>query len=108
MPDALGLTPSQTAGPYLSIGLLRDLVPVLDHLDRALTAARGAGGASNVVEGVELIQREMLRVLERAEQAILLVLQLGAEPLDLALGAGRGVGFGGGARRLTIVHVLEL
>jgi protocatechuate 3,4-dioxygenase, alpha subunit len=27
MPDALGLTPSQTAGPYLSIGLLRDLVP---------------------------------------------------------------------------------
>jgi protocatechuate 3,4-dioxygenase alpha subunit len=27
MADALGLTPSQTAGPYLSIGLLRDLVP---------------------------------------------------------------------------------
>jgi len=27
MPEALGLTPSQTAGPYLSIGLLRELVP---------------------------------------------------------------------------------
>ena len=27
MTEALGLTPSQTAGPYLSIGLLRDLVP---------------------------------------------------------------------------------
>jgi len=25
--EALGVTPSQTAGPYLSIGLLRDLVP---------------------------------------------------------------------------------
>ena len=27
MPDTLGLTPSQTTGPYLSIGLLRELVP---------------------------------------------------------------------------------
>ncbi len=27
MPEALGVTPSQTTGPYLSIGLLRDLVP---------------------------------------------------------------------------------
>jgi protocatechuate 3,4-dioxygenase alpha subunit len=27
MTEPLGLTPSQTAGPYLSIGLLRDLVP---------------------------------------------------------------------------------
>jgi molecular chaperone GrpE len=51
---------------YASETLLRDLVPVLDNLERALTAARAAGGAANVVEGVELIQREMLRVLERA------------------------------------------
>ena len=27
MTEAVGLTPSQTAGPYLSIGLLRQLVP---------------------------------------------------------------------------------
>jgi protocatechuate 3,4-dioxygenase, alpha subunit len=27
MRDGLGLTPSQTAGPYLSIGLLREPVP---------------------------------------------------------------------------------
>jgi len=51
---------------YASETLLRDLVPVLDNLERALTAARAAGGAANVVEGVELIQREMLRVLERS------------------------------------------
>jgi len=37
-----------------------------EDYDRALTAARTAGGGGNVVEGVELIQREMLRVLERA------------------------------------------
>jgi molecular chaperone GrpE len=51
---------------YASETLLRDLVPVLDNLERALTAARAAGGTANVVEGVELIQREMLRVLERS------------------------------------------
>jgi molecular chaperone GrpE len=38
---------------------------VLDNLDRALAAGRGASGAATVVEGVELIQRELLRVLEK-------------------------------------------
>ena len=51
---------------YATETLLRDLVPVLDNLERALTAARAAGGGGNVVEGVELIQRELLRVLERS------------------------------------------
>jgi molecular chaperone GrpE len=51
---------------YANESLLRDLVPVLDNLDRALTAARAGGGAGTVVEGVELIQRELLRVLERS------------------------------------------
>ena len=50
---------------YASETLLRDLIPVLDNLDRALTAAR-EGTAPRLVEGVELIQREMLKVLERA------------------------------------------
>jgi molecular chaperone GrpE len=51
---------------YASESLLRDLVPVLDNFDRALGAARTASGTASVVEGVELIQRELLRVLERA------------------------------------------
>jgi len=51
---------------YANEGLLRDLLPVLDNFDRALSAARTDGGAATVVEGVELIQRELLRVLERA------------------------------------------
>jgi molecular chaperone GrpE len=50
---------------YANESLLRDLVPVLDNLDRALTAGRAAA-AGTVVEGVELIQRELLRVLERS------------------------------------------
>jgi len=51
---------------YANESLLRDLIPVLDNLDRALEASRATGEASGVVGGVELIQRELLKVLERA------------------------------------------
>ncbi len=51
---------------YAAESLLKDLVPVLDNLDRALAAARAKDDSAGVVEGVELIQRELLRVLERA------------------------------------------
>ena len=51
---------------YANESLLRDVVPVLDNLDRALEAARGTGEVSGVVGGVELIQRELIKVLERA------------------------------------------
>jgi len=51
---------------YATESLIRDLIPVLDNFDRALAAARGKSEAAKVVEGVELIQRELLRVLERA------------------------------------------
>jgi molecular chaperone GrpE len=51
---------------FANEALLRDLLPVLDNFDRALAAARTSGSAANVVEGVDLIQRELLRVLERA------------------------------------------
>jgi molecular chaperone GrpE len=51
---------------YANESLLRDLLPVVDNLDRALESARATPGAGSVVTGVELIQRELLRVLERA------------------------------------------
>ena len=51
---------------YANESLLRDLIPVLDNLDRALDAARAASTPASLVEGVELIQRELLKVLERA------------------------------------------
>jgi molecular chaperone GrpE len=51
---------------YASESLLRDLIPVLDNMDRALESARATAGGGSVVTGVELIQRELLRVLERA------------------------------------------
>jgi molecular chaperone GrpE len=49
---------------YANESLLRDILPVLDNLDRALQAARGEPTTS-LATGVELIQRELLRVLEK-------------------------------------------
>jgi molecular chaperone GrpE len=49
---------------YANESVLRDLLPVLDNFDRALQAARSEPTAA-VTAGVELIQRELLRVLEK-------------------------------------------
>jgi molecular chaperone GrpE len=49
---------------YANESVLRELLPVLDNLDRALKAARTEPTAA-VTTGVELIQRELLRVLEK-------------------------------------------
>src|SRR5215468_7079814 len=50
---------------YANESLLRELLPVLDNFDRALQAARGEREAAAVTAGIELIQREVLRVLEK-------------------------------------------
>jgi molecular chaperone GrpE len=50
---------------YANEGLVRDLLPIIDNFDRALEAARATQEAAKVVEGVALIQRELLKVLER-------------------------------------------
>jgi molecular chaperone GrpE len=51
---------------YANEALVRELIPILDNFDRALASARAPGSADSMVAGVELIQRELLRVLERA------------------------------------------
>src|SRR5207249_10743183 len=51
---------------YANEALVRELLPILDNFDRAVASARAATGAESVLAGVELSQRELLRVLERA------------------------------------------
>jgi len=50
---------------YANESLLRELLPVLDNFERALQSARNEPTAAAVTAGVELIQRELLRVLEK-------------------------------------------
>lgn len=50
---------------FANASLLRELLPVLDNFDRALGAARASAEAQGFLAGVELIQRELLKVLEK-------------------------------------------
>ncbi len=50
---------------FANESLLRELLPILDNFDRAIQAARTSEAVEAVVAGVELIQRELLRVLEK-------------------------------------------
>jgi molecular chaperone GrpE len=50
---------------YANESLIRDLLPVLDNFDRALDAARQGGEAASMIAGIELIQRELMKVLEK-------------------------------------------
>jgi molecular chaperone GrpE len=51
---------------YANEAISRDLIPVLDNFERARAAAREGRDAAGVVEGVELIRRELFKVLEKA------------------------------------------
>jgi molecular chaperone GrpE len=51
------------AGARAKAGLVRELLPVVDNLERALASA--AEGDSSVVEGVKLVHADLVGVLER-------------------------------------------
>lgn len=44
-------------------GLLRDLLAIVDNLERAVAAARGGGNGKPIVEGVEMVLRSLLDFL---------------------------------------------
>lgn len=44
-------------------GLIRNLLPVLDNLSRALEAAQTSGGNGGLTEGVRLVQRGLMEIL---------------------------------------------
>src|SRR6516165_2409046 len=47
--------------------LLRELLPVVDNLERAVEAARGGGNGKPIVEGVEMVLRNLLDFLKGHE-----------------------------------------
>lgn len=45
-------------------GFLRDLLPIVDNLERAVEAARGGDNSKPIVEGVEMVLRSLLDFLK--------------------------------------------
>ena len=55
----------QDAVRYGNEALVRDLLPVVDNLERAIAAAAGGGNGKPLVEGVELVLKAFLDALQR-------------------------------------------
>ena len=55
----------QDAVRYGNETLVRDLLPVIDNLERAIAAAGGGGNGKPLVEGVELVLKAFLDALQR-------------------------------------------
>ena len=55
----------QDAVRYGNESLLRDLLPVIDNLERAIGAASGGGNGKSLVEGVDLVRKAFLDTLQR-------------------------------------------
>lgn len=50
---------------YANESLIKDLLPVLDNLERAVDHARGGGNGKPLVEGVEMVLKGFLDVLSK-------------------------------------------
>lgn len=55
----------QDAVRFGAEGLLREILPVVDNLERAVAAAEGGGNGAPLVEGVQLVLKALLDVLQR-------------------------------------------
>lgn len=50
---------------YANVQLLRDLLPVLDNLERALEAAEKAGESAGLVQGVKMVVQQLQATLQQ-------------------------------------------
>jgi molecular chaperone GrpE len=50
---------------YASLPVLRELLPVVDNIDRAIEAAEKAGEAENLLEGFRLVRQQLMAILSR-------------------------------------------
>jgi molecular chaperone GrpE len=50
---------------YASMGLLRDLLPVLDNMQRAIAASEKSGGDSTLLDGVKMVAQSLIATLAK-------------------------------------------
>lgn len=55
----------EDAQRYASISLMRDLLPVLDNLDRAIDAAEKSSNAAGLLDGVKMVAEQLGGVLKQ-------------------------------------------
>jgi molecular chaperone GrpE len=55
----------QEAVRYGNESLVRDLLPVVDNLERAIAAAAGGGNGKPLVEGLQLVHKSLVETLQR-------------------------------------------
>ena len=42
-----------------------DLFPLVEHMERAIQAAREAGGENGILQGIEMVYKELIQALEK-------------------------------------------
>jgi molecular chaperone GrpE len=50
---------------YANELLIKDLLPVLDNLERAVESAKGGGNGEPLLEGIEMVRKKFLEVLNK-------------------------------------------
>ncbi len=50
---------------YAPLHVLRDLLPVVDNIDRAIEAAEQQGEAASLLEGFKLVRQQLVSILEQ-------------------------------------------
>ena len=55
---------------FANEAILKDLLPVVDNLERAVEHARGGGNGQPLLEGVALVLKTLLEVLERPTRVL--------------------------------------
>ena len=93
------------AGGRAKAGLVRELLPVLDNLERALQLATGGGGNGDAfVEGVRLVHADLVGVLQRSGVESF---DPSGEPFDPTLHEALSTRPQDGAHPGTVVEVVE-
>ena len=93
------------AGSRAKAGLVRELLPVLDNIERALELAGGNGsGGDAFVEGVRLVHADLIGVLQRSGVESF---DPSGEPFDPTLHEALSTRPQDGAHPGTVVEVIE-
>jgi molecular chaperone GrpE len=64
---------------YAALSVLRDLLPVVDNIDRAIEAAEKAGNADRLLEGFRLVRQQLATVLSSHDCELI---QAAGQPFD--------------------------